>query len=112
MLAALAERIAVGLAAVVAVLDPALVVLAGEVGQAGGMALRDAVCAATRSASPLDTEIAVTGIPDDAVLLGALDAALAEVREELIRNLHDLTRYPPSPPPLPRGAPPNDSPMA
>src|SRR5581483_11760205 len=32
MLAELAERIAVGLAVVVAVLDPALVVLAGEVG--------------------------------------------------------------------------------
>jgi predicted NBD/HSP70 family sugar kinase len=92
MLAALAERIAVGLAVVVAVLDPALVVLAGEVGQAGGTALRDAVFAATRTASPLHTEIAVTGLADDAVLLGALDAALAEVREELIRNLHDLTR--------------------
>jgi predicted NBD/HSP70 family sugar kinase len=88
----LAERIAIGLAVVVAVLDPALVVLAGEVGQAGGTALRDAVCSASRLASPLDTEIAVTGLADDAVLLGALDAALAEVREELIRNLHDLTR--------------------
>jgi predicted NBD/HSP70 family sugar kinase len=92
MLAALAERIAVGLAVVVAVLDPALVVLAGEVGQAGGTPLRDAVFTAMRSASPLDTEIAVTSLADDAVLLGALDAALAEVREELIRNLHDLTR--------------------
>jgi predicted NBD/HSP70 family sugar kinase len=92
MLTALADRIAVALAVVVAVLDPALVVLAGEVGQAGGTALRDAVFAATRNASPLDTEIAVTDLTDDAVLLGALDAALAEVREELIRNLHDLTR--------------------
>jgi hypothetical protein len=92
MLAALAERIAVGLAVVVAVLDPALVVLAGEVGQAGGTALRDAVSAATRTASPLHTEIAVTGLADDAVLLGALDAALAEVREELIRNLHNMIR--------------------
>ncbi len=92
MLAELAERIAVGLAVVVAVLDPALVVLAGEVGQAGGTALRDAVRAATRAASPPETEVAVTGLADDAVLLGALDAALAEVREELIRNLHDLTR--------------------
>jgi predicted NBD/HSP70 family sugar kinase len=92
MLAALAERIALGLAAVVAVLDPGLVVLAGEVGQAGGTALRDAVRAATRTASPLHTEIAVTGLVDDAVLLGALDAALAEVRGELIRNPHDLPR--------------------
>jgi predicted NBD/HSP70 family sugar kinase len=92
MLAALAERIAVGLAVVVAVLDPALVVLAGEVGQAGGTALRDAVLAAARSAGPLTTEIAVTGLSDDAVLLGALDAGLAEVREDLIDNLHALTR--------------------
>jgi predicted NBD/HSP70 family sugar kinase len=92
MLAELAGRIAVGLAVVVAVLDPGLVVLAGEVGQAGGTALRDAVFAATRTASPLHTQIAVTSLTDDPVLLGALDAALAEVREELIRNLHDLTR--------------------
>jgi predicted NBD/HSP70 family sugar kinase len=87
MLAELAGRIAVGLAAVLAVLDPALVVLAGEVGQAGGPALRDAVAAASREASPLHTQIAVTGIADDAVLLGALDAALAAVHEELIHNL-------------------------
>jgi predicted NBD/HSP70 family sugar kinase/DNA-binding transcriptional ArsR family regulator len=92
MLAALAERIALGIAIVVAVLDPALVVLAGEVGQAGGSALRDAVCTATRSASLMNTEIAVTSLTDDAVLLGALDAALAEVREDLISNLHDLIR--------------------
>jgi predicted NBD/HSP70 family sugar kinase len=87
MLAELAGRIAVGLAAVVAVLDPPLVVLAGEVGQAGGPALRDAVQAATRAASPLDTEIAITGISDDAVLLGALDAALAAIRDELIHTI-------------------------
>lgn len=92
MLTELAERIAVGLAVVVAVLDPALVVLAGEVGQAGGTALRDAVLAAARSTGPLTTEIAVTGLADDAVLLGALDAGLAEVREDLIDNLHALTR--------------------
>jgi predicted NBD/HSP70 family sugar kinase len=87
MLAELAGRIAVGLAAVIAVLDPPLVVLAGEVGQAGGPALRDAVHAATRGASPLDTEIAITGISDDAVLLGALDAALAAIRDELIHTI-------------------------
>jgi len=92
MLAALAERIALGLAVVVAVLDPALVVLAGEVGQAGGSALRDAVLAAARGTGPMTTQIAVTGLADDAVLLGAMDAGLAEVREDLIDNLHDLTR--------------------
>ncbi|TMM42548.1 MAG: ROK family transcriptional regulator [Actinobacteria bacterium] len=91
MLAELAARIAVGLAVVIAVLDPALVVLAGEVGQAGGPALQDAVAAATGTVGSPGTRIAVTGIADDAVLLGALDAALAEVREELIHNLHKLT---------------------
>src|SRR5205807_1073712 len=74
MLAELAARIAVGLAVVIAVLDPALVVLAGEVGQAGGPALRDAVAAATGTVGSPGTRIAVTGIADDAVLLGALDA--------------------------------------
>jgi predicted NBD/HSP70 family sugar kinase len=87
MVAELADRIAVGLTAVVAVLDPPLVVLAGEVGQAGGTALRDAVAAATRGASSLSTEIATTSITEDAVLLGALEAGLAAVREELISTL-------------------------
>ncbi len=87
MVAELAGRIAVGLTAVVAVLDPPLVVLAGEVGQAGGTALRDAVAAATRGASSLCTEIATTSITGDAVLLGALEAGLAAVREELINTL-------------------------
>ena len=92
MLAELGARIALSLAIVVAVLDPAMVVLAGEVGQAGGKALRDAVHTATRIASPLEPEIVVTSLTDDPVLLGALDAGLAGVREDLIRNLHNLTR--------------------
>ncbi|HKT00375.1 MAG TPA: ROK family transcriptional regulator [Rugosimonospora sp.] len=87
-LAALADRIAVGLAAVVAVLDPPLVVLAGEVGQAGGAPLRDAVSAALRRTAPLETAVETTSIKEDAVLLGALDAALAAVRESLLASLH------------------------
>jgi len=83
-LAALADRIAVGLAAVVAVLDPPLVVLAGEVGQAGGAALRDAVSAAMAKAAPLETVIAATSIHEDAVLLGAMDAGITVVRNALI----------------------------
>ncbi|MGC9666841.1 ROK family protein [Planosporangium sp. 12N6] len=90
-LAALADRVAVGLAAVVAVLDPPLVVLAGQVAQAGGPALGEAVTAAMGQAAPLETSIAVTAITDDAVLLGALDAAQAAVREALIASVHDTT---------------------
>lgn len=80
----LAVRIAVGIAAVVAVLDPTLVVLAGEVGQAGGPALADAVGAALRDLSVLETEVAATGLSEDAVLLGALDTTLSAVRTALL----------------------------
>jgi hypothetical protein len=39
--------------------------------------------------APLETTIAVTAISDDAVLLGALDAGLAAVREALIASVHE-----------------------
>lgn len=80
----LAIRIAVGLAAVIAVLDPPLVVLAGDVGQAGGTPLADAVMAALRQLSVLETSVAATAVTDDAVLLGALDAGLGKVRATLL----------------------------
>jgi predicted NBD/HSP70 family sugar kinase/DNA-binding transcriptional ArsR family regulator len=88
-LAALAERITVGLAAVVAVLDPPLVVLGGEVAQAGGVALRDAVTVAMRDIPTLETAVEITSVTDDAVLLGGLDAALAAVRESLLASLRN-----------------------
>ncbi|MGH3647131.1 MAG: ROK family protein [Micromonosporaceae bacterium] len=81
---ALAVRIAVGFAAVVAVLDPSLVVLAGEVGQAGGAALRDAVRVALDDLSVFRTSVATTGVTQDAVLIGALDASLTQVHHALL----------------------------
>jgi predicted NBD/HSP70 family sugar kinase len=86
-LAALAERIAVGLAAVIAVLDPPLVVLAGPVGRAGGAPLRDAVTEAMRATAPLETTVEHTTVTDDPVLLGGLDAGLTAVRDSLIATL-------------------------
>ncbi|WP_117214430.1 ROK family transcriptional regulator [Allorhizocola rhizosphaerae] len=83
----LAERIALALAAVSAILDPPLVVLAGEVAQAGGAMLRDLVADAFHGATPLRTPIEVTALTDDAVLLGALDAGLRAVRDSLIDSL-------------------------
>lgn len=83
-LEALAVRIAIGLAAVVAVLDPSLVVLAGEVGQAGGTALHEAVGTALRDLSVLETSVASTGLTEDAVLLGGLDTTLTAVRTALL----------------------------
>lgn len=88
-LAALADRMVMVLATVAAVLDPELVVLAGEVAQAGGAPLRDAVAAALRSTTRLDTAVEITAIDGDPVLLGARDAATATVRDLLLASLHD-----------------------
>jgi predicted NBD/HSP70 family sugar kinase len=85
----LADRVSVGLAAVIAVLDPSLVVLAGQVAQAGGQTLLTAVNSAILRAAPLESTVAVTAIDDDAVLLGALDAGLTAVREALIASIRD-----------------------
>ena len=87
--AVLADRVSVGLAAVIAVLDPSLVVLAGQVARAGGETLRAAVSQAMLRSAPLESSIAVTTIDDDAVLLGALDAGLTAVRESLIASIRD-----------------------
>jgi predicted NBD/HSP70 family sugar kinase len=84
-----ADRVSVGLAAVIAVLDPSLVVLAGQVAQAGGEVLRSAVAGAMLRNAPLESTIAVTTIKDDAVLLGALDAGLTEVRESLLSAIRN-----------------------
>jgi predicted NBD/HSP70 family sugar kinase len=92
-LAEVGRRIAFALATVVGVLDPPLVVLAGEVAQAGGSRLRDAVAAAMHSSAPVtfpsdgDVQIATTSVVDDAVLLGGLDAGLTSLRESLINSL-------------------------
>jgi predicted NBD/HSP70 family sugar kinase len=83
----LAGRIAVALAAVIAVLDPALVVLAGPVGRAGGAPLRDAVTRAMHAIAPLETTVEHSTVADDPVLLGGLDAGLTAVREALIHSL-------------------------
>lgn len=84
---AYAERIAVGLVTVVTLIDPPLIVLAGEVGQAGGERLRDAVVEALAERSPLNTQIAVTGVAGDAVLLGALSSGLAAVQDRLLASI-------------------------
>lgn len=87
--ARLADRVSVCLAAVIAVLDPSMVVLAGQVAQAGGETLRAAVANAMLANAPLEAAIALTTITEDAVLLGALDAGLAAVQDALLAKISD-----------------------
>ncbi|MEU1405203.1 ROK family transcriptional regulator [Streptomyces sp. NPDC005728] len=82
-LGALADRIAVGVASVVAVLDPGCVVLGGEIGQAGGAVLARLVEERLRRMSPLVTEVRAGSLGGAAVLRGALLTARERAQDEL-----------------------------
>ncbi|MFJ3774626.1 ROK family transcriptional regulator [Streptomyces sp. NPDC090075] len=82
-LGTLADRIALGLAAVVAVLDPGCVVLGGEIGAAGGAALAARVEDRLRRMSPLATEVRASALGGAAVLRGALLTARERAQDEL-----------------------------
>ncbi len=79
----LADRIAVGVASVVAVLDPGCVVLGGEVGQAGGAVLAGLVAERLCGISPLSTEVRPSSLGGTAVLRGALLSARERAQDEL-----------------------------
>ncbi|MFE0254489.1 ROK family transcriptional regulator [Streptomyces sp. NPDC059010] len=80
---ALADRLAVGAAAVVAILDPGCVVLGGEVGQAGGEELAGRVEERIRRMSPLVTVVRPSSLGGGAVLRGALLTARDAAQDEL-----------------------------
>lgn len=82
-LAALADRLALGAAAVVSVLDPGCLVLAGEVGRAGGDALAARVEERLARMSPLRTEVRAGTLGGGAVLRGALFAAREAAQDAL-----------------------------
>jgi predicted NBD/HSP70 family sugar kinase len=79
----LAERLAIGVSSVVAVLDPGCVVLGGEVGQAGGEALAGRVAERLAGMSPLPTDVRVGELGGAAVLRGALLTARDVVQREV-----------------------------
>jgi hypothetical protein len=86
VLGELARRVAVGVAAVCVVLDPALVVLAGEVGRAGGEQLAARVQEHVPRLAPVSPKVVVTQVPNDPVLQGALLTGVAATREEVFAS--------------------------
>jgi len=82
----LADRLAVGVAAVSVVLDPGLVVLSGDVGRAGGQRLAARVEEAVARVCPSRPTVAVTQVKGNPVLRGAIVAALARAREEVFSD--------------------------
>jgi predicted NBD/HSP70 family sugar kinase/biotin operon repressor len=79
----LARRLALGVASTCVVLDPPLVVLAGEVGQAGGSALAERVQHEVAAITLVTPRVVVTELTDEPVLQGALRTALDAVRDEV-----------------------------
>ena len=88
-LADLGRRVAVGVAAIAVTLDPQLVVLGGEVGQAGGEALARRVSAEVSRICPVTPDIVPTAVPDAPVLRGALLAAVEQARADLLASVAD-----------------------
>ncbi|MEX2972561.1 ROK family protein [Streptomyces sp. C184] len=84
--AVVARRLATGLAAVVAVVDPGLVVLSGAVPRAGGEALRALVEAEFTGLALPRPVLRLSRLDGNPVLLGALRTALAQAREAVFRT--------------------------
>ncbi|MFG2225211.1 ROK family transcriptional regulator [Streptomyces sp. NPDC048644] len=79
--AEVARRLATGIAAVVAVVDPRLVVLSGEVAQAGGEALRQLVEEEFTGLALPRPELRISNLDGNPILTGALRTALAAARD-------------------------------
>ncbi|MDI2126816.1 ROK family transcriptional regulator [Yinghuangia seranimata] len=78
-----AARLALGVSAVAAVLDPGCVVLAGELGHAGGTDLAARVQAKAAALSPVNTVVRATTLGGSAILQGALYAAQQAAQDAL-----------------------------
>lgn len=79
-LAALGSRFAVGIAAIVAVVDPALVILSGSVLAAGGRPLLKSIATELNSISAAQPRLELAAVVEEPVLTGALHRALALAR--------------------------------
>jgi predicted NBD/HSP70 family sugar kinase len=83
----LALRVAIGVASVCVVLDPGLVVLGGEVGQAGGEALASRVGEQVQRICLARPRVVPTAVPGEPVLRGAMLAAVSHARAALLASV-------------------------
>ncbi|WP_225799894.1 ROK family transcriptional regulator [Streptomyces sp. NK15101] len=78
-----AERLATGLASLVTVLDPELIVLAGDALVPGGEPLRARVQSELADLAPSRPRLVLSAVRRSPVLRGALESALATTRDEV-----------------------------
>ncbi len=81
VLAELAHRLATGIASVIAVVDPELVVLSGEVAQAGGERLLSLVQEELTGLALPRPQLRLSALDGSPILIGALRTALADARD-------------------------------
>ncbi|MBT2227603.1 ROK family transcriptional regulator [Nonomuraea sp. NEAU-A123] len=79
----LAVRVAAAAFPMVAVVDPGLVILAGRTGRAGGEKLALQVADRLAALAPVLTEVRVTTVVGNPVLMGAVDTALSMARDDI-----------------------------
>jgi predicted NBD/HSP70 family sugar kinase len=82
----LATRLATGLAAIVSVIDPELIILAGDVPAAGGEPLRELLERELHTMTIPHPPLRPSSVGGNPVLAGALHLALGETREELFSS--------------------------
>jgi predicted NBD/HSP70 family sugar kinase len=92
MLSTLAERYALGIASLVAVVDPSLVVLAGGVLTAGGPRLRDLIDEQVGSLALTRPRLELAAVTERPVLAGALQTALAATRNDVFDTIQPRGR--------------------
>lgn len=80
------HRLALGVASVCAVVDPALVVVAGEVGAAGGERLCEMVGDDVRRIAPVNPRVVPTAVVEAPVLRGAVLTAVDHARQTLFAS--------------------------
>jgi predicted NBD/HSP70 family sugar kinase len=105
LLATLAERFALGIAAVISVVDPSLVVLAGGLLTAGGTRLRDQIAEEVGSLALTRPRLELAAVTENPVLAGALHTALAATRNEVFDTVQRRTTPPRTTRPVTRREP-------
>jgi predicted NBD/HSP70 family sugar kinase len=88
----LGHRLAVGLAAIVSVVDPGLVVLTGGIVKAGGERLLEVVRSELADLAVPRPQVELTAVPDRSVLRGALLAALDTTRDVTFNTSESTAR--------------------
>src|SRR6266536_844526 len=83
----LARRLASGVAATCAVLDPHTILLAGEVSRAGGSALTRRLQREVATIMPTAPQVTLAEVDEFPGLRGAVLTALAQARDELLSSL-------------------------